>query len=129
MTVQLGEAAVIPAQFGLSDNGAGIAPYAADISGEVFGLNGPASFSSVGDVIGGASPIQGMKVRPALQQLYPGLLDVEIYGAPDQGTNAALVTITVPQSLGCPVGTEPAIGDSVLPTSGSPIPAVAVRIR
>jgi hypothetical protein len=129
VTVQLGDAAVIPSQFGLPDNGAAIAPYAADISGETFGLNGPVSFSRVGDVIGGTSPFPGMNVRDFYQQRYPGMLDVEIYGGPDQGTNAALVTITVPQSLGCPVGTEPAVGDPVLPTSGSPIPAVAVRIR
>ena len=101
---QLGTAAVIPPQFGTRD-GAALAPYAPYISGTI----GQASFSAVTDVIGGKSPIPGMNVRAALQQLFPGQLILEIPGASDQGVNAA-VTISVPQPLGCPAGTRPAGG-------------------
>ena len=120
----LGTAAVIPSQFGVP-TGAALGPYAPGI----FGTIGTASFSSVTDVIGGTSPIPGMNVRSALQQLFPGQLIVEIYGARDQGVNAP-VLIQVPAGLGCPTGTSPAVlGDPVTPPSGSPVPAVARRIR
>ncbi len=98
-TVQLGTAAVIPQQFGLS-SGAALAQYAPYI----FGTIGQASFSGVTDVIGGASPVRGMPVRQALPFLYPGQLILEIPGASDQGSNAP-VNIYVPQALGCPTGT------------------------
>ncbi len=122
--VGLETAAVAPSQFGLPDTGAALVPYAANISGEI----GSALFSSVSDVIGGASPIPGMNVRAALQEIYPGQLLVEIYGAGDQGVNAP-VSINVPAGLGCPAGTGPAVlGDPVLPPSGT-APAVVRRIR
>jgi len=124
VTVELGTAAVIPSQFGVP-TGAALGPYAPNISGII----GTASFSSVSDVIGGKSPIPGVNVRTALQQLFPGQLILEIYGAGDQGANAP-VSINVPAGLGCPAGTSPAVlGDPVLPSPGSPIPAVARRIR
>lgn len=107
--VELGTAAVIPSQFGVQ-NGAALVPYAADISGII----GAAPFSAVTDVIGGASPIPGMNVRTALQQIYPGQLIIEIYGAADQG-NKVPVSILVPGGLGCPTGTTPAVmADPVL---------------
>jgi len=99
-TVQLGTAAVIPQQFGVS-SGTALAPYASSIYGTI----GNASFSGVTDVMGGKSPIPGVNVRTAMQQLFPGQLILEIPGAADQGANAA-VTIFVPQSLGCPTGTS-----------------------
>ncbi len=105
-TVQPGTAAVIPQQFGVP-NGAALAPYASDISGTI----GDASFSAVTDVIGGQSPIPGMNVRSALQQMFPGQLVLEIPGAQDQGANAP-VTISVPSGLNCPTGT------SASPTGG-----------
>jgi len=104
-TVQPGTAAVIPQQFGVP-TGAALGPYAALIHGTI----GQASFSAVTDVIGGTSPIPGMNVRTALQQLFPGQLILEIPGARDQGANAP-VTIFVPQGLGgCPTGTSPVGG-------------------
>ena len=87
-----------PTQFGVP-NGAALAPYAPYINGEV----GAANFTSITDVNGGKSPIPGVPVRTALQQLSPNELILEIPGATDQGS--AYTTINVPQSLGCPVGT------------------------
>lgn len=126
-TVQLGTAAVIPSQFGLPDNGAAIAPYAPFISGTI----GNESFPSVNDVIGGKL-INGMTPRAYLQGRFPGLLIVEIYGAADQynhGKFAVPVEINVPDALGCPTGTSPAYGDPIVPPPGSPVPAVARRIK
>ena len=99
-TVQLNTAAVTPTQFNVP-NGAALSPFAPYIHGTV----GGASFNSVTDVNGGKSPIPGVPVRTALQQLFPGQLILEIPGAKDQGANAP-VTIYVPQSLGCPAGTH-----------------------
>jgi hypothetical protein len=110
-TIQANTAAVIPQQFGFS-SGVGLAPYAANISGTI----GQANFSSVTDVIGGKqSPIPGVNVRSALQQLNPGQLIIEIPGATDQGSNAP-VTIVVPPGVSCPAGTSPSAGSS----SGGP---------
>ena len=100
-TVQLNTAAVTPTQFNVP-NGAALSPFAPYINGTV----GNAYFTSVTDVNGGKSPIPGVPVRTALQQLFPGQLILEIPGAKDQGANAP-VTINVPQSLGCPAGTHP----------------------
>jgi hypothetical protein len=99
-TVQLNIAAVTPTQFNVP-NGAALSPFAPYIHGTV----GSAYFNSVTDVNGGKSPIPGVPVRTALQQLFPGQLILEIPGAKDQGANAP-VTIYVPQSLGCPAGTH-----------------------
>lgn len=110
--VEPGTAAVIPQQFGVP-SGAALAPYAPNI----FGVIGSAWFSSATDVIGGKSPIPGVNVRTALQEIYPGQLILEIPGAADQGANAP-VLISVPASLGCPAGTSPALGDPVLPPPG-----------
>lgn len=107
-TVQPNTAAVIPQQFGVP-GGAALAPYAPNINGTI----GQAPFSAVTDVIGGKSPIPGVPVRTALQQLFPGQLILEIPGASDQGANAP-VTITVPPGVGCPTGTSPA------PAAGGP---------
>lgn len=98
--VQLGTAAVDPAQFGVA-NGAALAPYASGIHGTI----GGASFSGVTDVIGGKSPVPGMKVRAALESMYPGQLIIELNGEPDQGANVP-VTVFVPQGLNCPSGTS-----------------------
>ena len=111
-TVEPGTAAVIPQQFGVP-SGSALAPYAPNI----FGVMGSAWFSSATDVIGGKSPIPGVNVRTALQEIYPGQLILEIPGAADQGANAP-VLINVPASLGCPAGTSPALGDPVLPPPG-----------
>jgi hypothetical protein len=99
-TVQLNTAAVTPTQFNVL-NGAALSPFAPYIYGTV----GNAYFTSITDVNGGRSPIPGVPVRTALQQLFPGQLIPEIPGAQDQGANAP-VTINVPQSLGCPAGTH-----------------------
>jgi RHS repeat-associated protein len=99
-TEQPGTANIIPTQFGLS-NGSAVAPYAPFISGTVGNL----SFSGVTDVIGGKSPIPGVNVRDALQQLNPGLLIIELNSAPDQKVVPA--TIMVPAPLKCPEGTTP----------------------
>jgi hypothetical protein len=98
--VQLNTAAVTPTQFNVP-NGAALAPFAPYIYGTV----GNAYFNSVTDVNGGKSPIPGVPVRTALQQLFPGQLILEIPGAQDQGAHAP-VTINVPQPLGCPAGTH-----------------------
>ncbi len=104
--IESGTAAVIPQQFGVP-NGKALAPAASGIHGTI----GQVPFSGATDIIGGKSPIPGMNVRLALQQLYPGQLILEIQGAPDQGENAP-VTIFVPQSLeGCPTGTGPVEGE------------------
>jgi hypothetical protein len=100
-TVQLNTAAVTPTQFNVP-NGAALSPFAPYINGTV----GNARFNSITDVNGGKSPIPGVPVRLALQQLFPGQLILEIPGAKDQGANAP-VSINVPQSLGCPAGTHP----------------------
>ena len=123
-TVEPGTAAVIPQQFGMT-SGVGLAPYAPYISGWI----GGARFSGVTDVIGGTSPIPGVNVRTALQQLFPGQLILEIPGAADQGANAP-VDMTVPQPMGCPTGTSPAnLADPIVPQPGSPVPAVARRVQ
>lgn len=115
---------MIPEQFGVS-SGTALGPYAPNISGII----GAATFFGATDVIAGKSPIQGLNVRAALQELYPDQLILEIPGAADQGANTP-VTINVPETLGCPTGTSPAVlGDPVLPPPGSPAPAVAGRIR
>jgi hypothetical protein len=123
-TVVPGTAAVIPQQFGMA-SGVGLAPYAPFISGRI----GAASFSEITDVMGGKSPIPGVNVRTALQQLFPGQLLLEIPGAPDQGSNAP-VDMTVPLPMGCPAGTDPAINsDPIVSSPGSPIPAVVRSVR
>jgi hypothetical protein len=104
-TIQLGTAAVIPQQFGVS-SGTALGPYASSIHGTI----GNASFSGITDVMGGKSPIPGVNVRTAMQQLFPGQLILEIPGATDQGANAA-VTIFVPYGLKCPTGTSAAGGN------------------
>ncbi len=100
-TVQLNTAAVTPTQFNVPNGGA-LSPFAPYINGTV----GNARFTSITDVNGGKSPIPGVPVRLALQQLFPGQLILEIPGAKDQGANAP-VSISVPRSLGCPAGTHP----------------------
>jgi hypothetical protein len=123
-TVEPGTAAVIPQQFGMT-SGVGLAPYAPFISGAI----GSAKFSGVTDVMGGKSPIPGMNVRAALQQLFPGQLLLEIPGAADQGSNAT-VDMTVPLPMGCPTGTSPAINeDPIVSSPGSPVAAVAKKLR
>ncbi len=94
-----GTAAVIPSQFNYSSTSS-MAPAIGQIGGSI----GTNNFTSVSDVIGGQSPISGVPVRDALQQLNPGKLIVEIPGGSDVGSNA-LVNIVVPRSQGCPAGT------------------------
>lgn len=98
-TEQRGTANVDPMQFGFQNGGA-IAPYAANISGEI----GTLSFSGVNDVIGGKSPIPGVNVRAALEELNVGLLIIEVNDAEDQGI--AVATLTVPSGVSCPTGTS-----------------------
>ena len=94
-----GTAAVIPSQFNYSTTSS-MAPAISQIGGSI----GTNNFTSVSDVIGGQSPISGVPVRDALQQLNPGKLILEIPGGSDVGSNA-LVNIVVPRSQGCPAGT------------------------
>jgi RHS repeat-associated protein len=108
VSVQPNTAAVIPSQFGLVDTGVAIKPYASSITGTA----GKYRFAGVSDVIGGKSPIPGLNVRDALQRLNPGLFIIELYGRPDQ--SVASVNISVPATLGCPVGTVP------VPSAASP---------
>lgn len=98
--IQLNTAAVIPSQFGYPSGNA-LSPFAPYIHGTV----GNASFTSITDVIGGKSPIPGVNVRTAMQQLFPGQLILEIPGAKDQGADAP-VTVYVPQASACPAGTS-----------------------
>jgi RHS repeat-associated protein len=79
------------------------------IRGGVSGVAGPWNFSGIGDVIGGpfGSPVPGMNTRQGLEALNPGLLLIELPGAPlDLGV--VPVVLMLPRGVPCPVGTVPA---------------------
>jgi hypothetical protein len=101
-------AAIIPFQFGGSRK-ANLRPYVGSIGGQLTGIVGgrtvTSTFSSITDVIEGSSPIPGVPVRDALQQLFPGQLIVEVAGGADVGSNASVVLKNYPASLPCPSGT------------------------
>jgi hypothetical protein len=92
-------AAVIPGQFGFPA-AAQMAPYISQITGST--SNGLV-INGVSDVIGGKSPTPGVPVRDALQQIYPGLLILEL---PSAATDPGVVdiTLTIPDALNCPTG-------------------------
>ena len=108
VTVQPRTAAIIPSQFGLTKSQ--LRPYLGRITGALAGyVNSKlrvTSFVGISDVIGGESPIPGIPVRDALQQLYPGQFIVEIPGGVDVGANAVVVLKNYPAELSCPVGTS-----------------------
>lgn len=103
-TVQPFTAAIIPSQFGVSR--AQLQPYIGQISGGLSNGRTTTHFNSISDVIGGESPIRGMNVRDAFQQLFPGQFIVEITGGQDVGPNAAVVLMNYPADLPCPTGTS-----------------------
>jgi RHS repeat-associated protein len=92
-------AAVIPDQFGFS-SAAQMTPYIGQISGTT--SNG-LSINGVSDVVGGKSPIPGTPVRTALEQIYPGLLILELPSAAKDG-GIVDITLTIPDNLQCPTG-------------------------
>ncbi len=81
-------------------------PYIGQISGGLSNGRTTTHFNSISDVIGGESPIPGVPVRDALQQLNPGQFIVEIPGGQDVGSNAAVVLMNYPSDLPCPTGTS-----------------------
>jgi RHS repeat-associated protein len=99
-------AAIIPSQFGLSKGD--LQPSLGQIRGGLAGVvNGElltTMFVGVSDVIGGESPIPGVPVREALQQMFPNQFIVEIPGGIDVGPNAS-VELRIPVELSCPAGT------------------------
>ncbi len=97
-TIASDSAAVIPSQFGLTKGQ--LTPYLNQITGST--SNG-LSINGIADVIGGKSPIPGVPVRDALQQLFPGILILELPGA-NEDPGIVNVTLTIPDALKCPVG-------------------------
>jgi hypothetical protein len=79
------------------------------IRGGIGGVVGPWTFDMVGDVIGGAFgiPVPGMNTRRGLESLNPGLLLVELPGAP-RDWGIVPVVVMLPDGVPCPVGTVPA---------------------
>ncbi len=103
-SVQSNTGDIAPEQFGYPSGPAmqsgGIDP------SQITGTAGPYNFT-VGDVIGGKSPIPGMNVRAALQELNPGLFLLELPGlSHDPGTLP--VVLMLPDGVPCPAGTVPA---------------------
>jgi RHS repeat-associated protein len=101
--VQRNTGAIAPEQFGYPNGpamqSAGIDP------GQITGAAGPYNFT-VGDVIGGRSPIPGMNVRAALRALNPGLFILELPGlSHDPGILPLLLWL--PDGVPCPEGTFP----------------------
>ncbi|MBF0559299.1 MAG: hypothetical protein HQL08_11025 [Nitrospirae bacterium] len=97
--VREGSAAIIPEQFGVSKNV--LSGYVDDISGSL-GKN--TLFNGITDVIGGKSPIPGLNVRTALQQMFPNTFIVEIPGlSVDMGTKN--IILNIPSNFKCPTGT------------------------
>lgn len=101
-------AAVIPPQFG-ANNGAGLAPYAASISGGVpltFPLFAVVPvFSGVTDVIGSKNVPAGYdNIRDWLQDQYPNQPIIELPSGKDMGSIPMMLKI--PDSLRCPPGTR-----------------------
>jgi hypothetical protein len=107
-TVQPNTAAIIPYQFGGSRK-ADLRPYVGSINGRLTGVVGgrtvTSTFNGITDVIDGASPIPGVPVRDALQQLFPNQLIIEVTGGADVGSNASVVLNNYPANLPCPTGT------------------------
>ena len=100
--VRAGTAAIVPAQFGLANRQ--LRPHISNISGTVAG--GTVSFSAVTDVIGGRSPIPGMNVRDALQQLNPNTFIIELVSI-NRDLGVVDVELSVPVGVSCPTGTRP----------------------
>ena len=96
-----GSGVIIPSQFGMTKGA--LAPYIGGISGTF--PSGFPLFNGVTDVIGGESPIPGVGVRQALQDIYPDQFIVELPTGDDLGTIP--VIISVPAGVSCPTGTSP----------------------
>jgi hypothetical protein len=107
--VQAGSAAVVPSEFGVS-NGAGLAPYALQISGYFPGTG--VSFQGVTDVIGAAPsqvPLGFSNIRQYLEFENPGQIIIELPTGNDLGPNVPAI-ITVRAGAPCPTP-APVIGD------------------
>jgi RHS repeat-associated protein len=101
VTITNNSVAVAPEQWG---GRPALAPYINQVSGGVSGRNPyfQNSFSGITDVIGSNVVPH---VRQFLMARYPGQLLLEFPGGIDLG--ARTVTLSVPQALGCPQGTNP----------------------
>jgi hypothetical protein len=97
VNVAAGTAAVVTGQWG--GKGA-LRPNIGSINGSSMGQQ---LFNGITDVVGGTSPIPGVPVGQALEQLYPGTLIIELPSGQDMGI--VPIEITVPADFPCPDGT------------------------
>ncbi len=110
--VQAGSAAVVPSEFGVG-SGAGLAPYALQISGYFPGMG--VSFQGATDVIGGPPPMGFNNIRYYLEFINPGQVIIELPTGPEPGRVPAI--INVPAGSPCPAAppfiTDPVTGPTV----------------